>query len=209
MRGTSLNTLIPSRALFAALLALALLHSVMPLAVISAAHSCSMPCCAGAEGGCSTGACSGAPFKNPKQTEEEKLCGVEDAHAAHGARKESHSQRPFKRPTKTVHCDEDEQESSTEPPRKAANTVETRASRSISPLSLATPCPRDCCAGASSSMQSRRGRDAVALSSPHGALPSGFLSLSLYSGNLPLVASAYLKRLRARAPPTIAASHSV
>jgi hypothetical protein len=202
------------RALSAALLTLALLSSAVPFAVLSASHSCSMPCCAGMEGGCSTGACKGALFKSPKKTEEEKLCGAEGASEAQGAAKKSHSMPPAEASAESAHCDSDKKEPAKESRSNKKETLRAQSpdassagqTNSISARAMASPCPTDCCAGASTSTQSRRGRDSALVSPLGRALPTSFISLSLYSLNLQPVLSAYLKRLKARAPPSILSS---
>ncbi|HEY0321041.1 MAG TPA: hypothetical protein VGC66_08825 [Pyrinomonadaceae bacterium] len=203
------------RALSAALLTLALLSSAIPFTVMSAAHSCSMPCCAGMEGGCATGACKDAlfksPVKRPKKVEEEKLCGVEDAGEAHGAAKNTHPPTKAKASEDSDHCDSDKKEVA--PERKETLTAESSDASSeaqanvISVLALASPCPKDCCAGASTSTQSRRGRDSAIVSTAGGLPPPSFISLSFYALNLQPVYSAHLKRLRGRAPPSLISSN--
>lgn len=197
------------RAFSAALLTLALLSGAVPFAALSASHSCSMPCCAGVEGGCSTGACKGALFKSPKKTKEEKLCGAEDMGEAHDAAKQSHAMPPAEAPAESEHCDTYKKEPARE---STSNTKETGRAQSpeassaeptnvISARALSSPCPKDCCAGTSASTPSRRGRDSALVFTSGRALPLAFLSLSLCSLNLQPLLPAHLKRLKARAPP--------
>lgn len=195
----------PLRAIFAALLMLALLSTAVPFAALSAAHSCAMPCCA--EGACATGACQGALFKSKKKSEDEKLCGTEDAHQSHGAKKNpATTTTPAQTSTDADHCSSEEKETATG--RRPNDQLESQTDKAnlVSALAIASPCSKDCCAGASASAQSRRGRDAALLFALDRALPPAFISLSLYSQNLPPLATAHLKRLRARAPPVLSAS---
>lgn len=206
MRGVRFKSPRLRRATLAALLSLALLSGAIPLATLSAAHSCSMPCCAEGVGGCSTGACSGGALsKPPEKTEEEKLCGTQAAHDSHGAQKGG---RPVEASKKSEHCHTDAVESETanadsnaKPPEASSMGEAEGAANAISSGALASPCPRDCCAGLGSFAQTRRGRDSAALASPYGALKHVSLPPSLYSENLSPITSPYLKRLRARAPP--------
>ena len=201
MRIARSNNFSPLRALFAALLTLALLSTAVPFTVLSSAHSCSMPCCA--EGGCATGACQGALFKSQKKSEDEKLCGAEDSHQAHGATKNSAPVHPVQAAANSDHCGSEEKETSTASRPEAPLGRQTNKANQVSALVLASSCPKDCCAGASASAQSRRWRDAALLFALDRSLPLAFISLSIYSQNLPPFASAHLKRLRGRAPPTL------
>lgn len=211
MRIAPIHTLTLMRALSAALLTLALLSSAIPFIALSAAHPCSMPCCAGMEGGCATGACKDALFKSPKKIEEEKLCGAEDAGEAHGAAKNSHPPTQAKASENSDHCDSDKKEAT--PDRKETLTAESSEASSeaqtnvISARALAAPCPKDCCAGANTSTQTRRGRDSAIVSPTGGLHPPSFISLSFYALNLQPVYSAHLKRLRGRAPPSFISSN--
>ena len=171
------HTLPILRAIAAALLLLALLSSAVPFTVLSAAHSCSMPCCA--EGGCTTGACGGALFKSKKK-EEEKLCGSEQAHA--DARK--HQQSKLHASARQLSLARGE---------KQANAVKARA--------LGATCSSDCCALSNASTQSRRGREQALLPVAVASSKASFISLSTDSENPEKVSAAHLKRLRARAPP--------
>lgn len=196
------------RHIFAALLTLAILSSAVPFAVLSAAHSCSMPCCAGSDGSCATGACKDALFKKPKKSEEEKLCGVEDAHQAHGATKNSAPAHPIQPSTSSDHCGAEEKNTSqAHRPEASSGEEQTGQNNLVSALVLSSPCSNNCCAGASASTQSRRSRDSALFFAVDRALPPAFISLSQYSKNLPPVASAHLKRLRARAPPSLPTSN--
>jgi len=203
-------TLPLARALSAALLTLALLSSIVPVAVLSSSHSCAMPCCAGAEGGCATGACEGALFRSPKkERKEEKLCGSEEAYKSHGAKSGSKAaDAPFQEDRD--HCDSEGggsikggAKATRAPSRKVA--VEGERSR-IYAGAMAAPCARDCCAAASPSAQSRRGRDSALCSLSGRSTPVDFASLSLYLLNLQPERGAHLKRLRSRAPPRIPSS---
>jgi hypothetical protein len=159
------------------------------------------------EGGCATGACKDALFKSPKKVEEEKLCGVDVAGKAHEAAKDSHPPTQAKASENSDHCDSDKKEAATE--RKKTLKAESSAVSSeaqtnvLSARALASPCSKDCCAGASTSTQSRRGRDSAIVSTTGGLLPFSFISLSFYALNLQPVYSAHLKRLRGRAPPSL------
>lgn len=209
LRAARSNNFFSLRAVFAALLTLAILSSAVPFIVLSAAHSCSMPCCAGSDGGCTTGACKDALFKRPKKSEEEKLCGVEDAHQAHGAKRDSAFLHTVKASTNSDHCGSEENDTSqARRPVASSGADETNKTDLVSALSLSSPCSNNCCAGASASTQSRRSRDSALLFAVDRALPPVFISLSQYSKNLPPVSSAHLKRLRARAPPTLLTSNT-
>lgn len=198
------------RAISAALLMLALLSSAAPFTALSAAHSCSMPCCAGHDGACATGACEGGLFKSPKKQEEEKLCGAEDAHATLGAH--SHEAHAAVDKTDTDHCDSDKRESSkAERQRDASDENQTRSSENrtdatnnVSSLAVAAPCSNNCCGGSSAASQSRRGRDNTLVSASESTRPSALNSARLRAKNLTPVTSAHLKRLRPRAPPVSA-----
>jgi hypothetical protein len=169
------------------------------------------------EGGCSTGACKGALFKSPKKTEEEKLCGVEGAGEAHGAAKKSHATPTAEASTESDHCDSDKKEPAKESESNKQETLRARSPEAssagqtdfISARALSSPCSKDCCAGASTSTQSRRGRDTALVYATGGSHEPSFISLSLYSLNLQPVRSAHLKRLKARAPPSIRSSSLV
>lgn len=209
MRAAHSNISLSFRAIVAALLTLLLLSSAVPFTVLSAAHSCSMPCCAGAEGSCATGACKGALFKSHKKSEEEKLCGTEGAHQARGAKKISAPDHPDQATMDSDHCGAEEKEPSTPGGPEASREEQTASTNLVSARSLASPCPKDCCTAASASAQLRRWRDVALLLSLDRVLPPVSLSLSIYSQNLPPIASAYLKRRRARGPPLLLSSDSV
>ncbi len=214
MRAGRFNTSPFFRAIFAALLTLALVQSALPLAALSATHSCPMPCCAG--GACSTGACHTSLFKPQKKSEEEMLCGAEDKGRAHDHHKGSqHSMPSPEASADSDQCNTAGKEESAGTESSEATGVENEgSSRATSPnqiqaRTLASPCSKDCCAGATLSTQSRRGRDA-ALFTPTGKLPqSGFNSLSIYSGGLKPTAQVFLEQLQARAPPLRQATLSV
>jgi hypothetical protein len=200
------------RALSAALLTIALLSSAIPFTVLSAAHSCSMPCCAGDGGGCATGECKGALFRTRKKKEEEKLCGSEQASEAHGGAQKPHASTLVETNKEADHCrtDKKEAEGKLKPESKGklqasakqslATTIEEQAN-AIKARALAAQCSSDCCAAGSASTQSRRGRDSTLLSASGVSPRPSFIPLSLESENLEKVSSAHLKRLRARAPP--------
>jgi hypothetical protein len=196
------------RAACAALLTLALLSSAVQFNALSAAHSCSMPCCAGVEGGCATGVCEGALFQSPKrpeeEEEEEELCGASLTSKAHRDAKGARPPSSAGADGSSNHCDADSKE--TLKARQRAIPVEVNNGRhdlhSARAL-LAAPCPTDCCAGASASSHFRRGRDSALLNASKGAGGSPLSSLSQPSLNLTPAASAHLKRLRARAPPPL------
>jgi hypothetical protein len=205
-------TLPLARALSAALLTLALLSSILPVAVLSSAHSCSMPCCAGVEGGCATGACQGALFRSPKKERaEEKLCGSEAAFKSHGSKRRGQKPAHADAPNDAGHCDSDEGK----PVKSGAKATAARAQEAsgegrdgaISARAVSAPCSKDCCAVASPSAQSRRGRDSALPSLPGKSPPPDFVSLSLYLLNLQPDSSAHLRRLKARAPPRISSSN--
>jgi hypothetical protein len=206
LRAVRFNTSPFFRAIFAALLTLALLQSVVPLSVLSAAHTCPMPCCAG--GACSTGACHTSLFKAPKKSEEEKLCGTEDEARAHGRQNASHHSMPSpETAAESDHCNTDrDEENAGTASREVAGEENEGSPRTASPnqiqaRTLAAPCSQDCCGGATLSTQSRRGRDAALFTAP-GKLPqAGFISLSNYSRRLKPTAQVFLEQLRARAPP--------
>lgn len=205
------------RALSAALLTLALLSSIVPLAALSSSHSCSMPCCAGVEGGCATGACQGALFKSPKKSaekeeEEEKLCGAEITGKAHGAKKSGRKPKPSAlQSAEAGHCDTDREETASSkraavkraPARAPSSTTASGKDKTgfISSRALAAPCGKDCCAAASTSTQSKRGRDTSLAFLSSRLAPPALSSASHYSLNLPFTSNAHLKRLKARAPP--------
>lgn len=201
MRAARSNPLPFLRAFLAALLTLALLSVALPFAALSAAHSCSMPCCAG--GSCATGACEGALFKKPKKSVEEKLCGTEGAHLAHTSARESASSVPVKASTNSDHCHAGAEEISKAEQPNAAREEQAGQTNQASARALASPCSKDCCAGASAFSPSKRGRDSGAIFRMAGTPPTDSISLSLYSQPLPVAASGHLRRLRARAPPQL------
>lgn len=210
MRFASTHTLPLYRAIFAALLTLALLSGSIPFSALSASHSCSMPCCAGAEGGCATGACTGALLTSPKKIEEEKLCGAEEEGESKGGTHKAHAAIPAAETEESHHCDSDrkgatsDKTASTETqPSKASNEKQNGF---ITISTLAAPCSRDCCAVVNTSTQSRRGRESPLLPASMGAPPHAFISFSLYSPTLRAIASRYLKGLRGRAPPSLSSN---
>lgn len=194
------------RALSAALLALAVFTSLVPFSVLSASHSCSMPCCASVEGGCATGACDGTLFKNPKKAgkEEEKLCGAV-GERSHGATKKAHASTPSGAQTDDDHCGAEKDspvDGSTHQNKYQSRTAPLdKRLKSHYVRSLAAPCSEDCCVAAISGTQPRRGRDS-ALAPLSGILPAPTgHSLSHYYLSLHFSSSGPLGRLRARAPP--------
>jgi hypothetical protein len=194
------------RALSAALLTLVLLSGIIPFTALSSSHSCAMPCCAGVEGGCATGACQGALFKAPRKApEEEKLCGAEDG--AHGAVKKAQAADEAKDSVEADHCgSRKEGRASKETKSSASQPSESATEQRINIItarSLAAPCGQDCCAATSPGTQSRRGRDSTP-ASLSGPLPTpAFISLSLYFLNPPPKGNAHPGQLRARAPPRL------
>ena len=203
MRVVSRHALPRIRAIAAALLTITVLSGIVPFSVLSASHSCSMPCCAGVEGGCSTGACKGALFKSPKKTEKaEELCGAE----AHAVAKKRLASKAVDSGD-ADHCGSEKreaeaQQTATEAARPASSSGGKQPGF-IYARSLSAPCSTECCAVVNLSAQSRRGRDSALASLSGTTQPPGFISLSLYSLNLPPIASAHLKRLKARAPPCL------
>ncbi|HKS27997.1 MAG TPA: hypothetical protein VJS44_09265 [Pyrinomonadaceae bacterium] len=195
------------RALSAALLTLAILSSALPLAVLSSSHSCSMPCCAGVEGGCATGACQGAIFKSPKKEEAvEKLCGSEEAFKSEAASKKREKKTPIDASHEADHCASEKENGVTGGAKAKASGSSNEAygerqGRTVSARAFTAGCAKDCCAAASPSTQSRRGRDSALANLPGKQPPADFVSLSLYLLKLQPERSAHLKRLKARAPP--------
>jgi hypothetical protein len=200
LRVVSRHALPRIRAIAAALLTIVVLSGIVPFSVLSASHSCSMPCCAGSEGGCETGACKGALFKNPKKSEDkEELCGAE----AHASKKKSHAVAPAAASMSEDHCGSQKEEAApekAEAAQPASSSGETLQSF-VYASALGAPCSKDCCAVVTPSAQSRRGRDSTLASLSSAGGPPGFISLSLFCLNLQPIASAHLKRLRGRAPP--------
>lgn len=202
-------TLPLARALSAALLSLALLSSIIPVAVLSSSHSCSMPCCA--EGGCATGACQGALFRSPKkEKEEEKLCGSEAAFKSRDSKAKRRNPSHDTISGDADHCHSDKVET-VKGGAKATTARSQEATgkgsgRVVHTRAVAAPCAKDCCAAASPSTQSRRGRDSALASLPVKSPPADFVSLSLYLLNLQPNSSPHLRRLKARAPPDIPSS---
>lgn len=201
-----------ARALSVALLTLALLSSIIPIAALSSSHSCAMPCCAGVDGGCETGACQGALFKSPKkeEKEEEKLCGSEAAYKSHGRARKARKAAPADSSVEADHCDSEHEKAETANQKATAArseiTAGERQSNSVSARVVAAPCAKDCCAAAGPSSQSRRGRDSALASLSGKSPPTDFVSLSHYLLTLQPASSAHLKRLKARAPPSIPSS---
>jgi hypothetical protein len=205
------NTRFLLRATFAALSIFALLAAALPLNVLSASHFCSMPCCATDDGGCVTGACRDALFKRPrkkaqaeKTTQEEKLCGAQDAHNSHGSNREiKKSSATPKASGSSEHCDSMAADSSEATESAETQTESYSSTDSVSALTASASCPKDCCAGASAYTSSRRVRDVAGPHALGGNLPCASISLARYTHNLPSISSAHLKRLKARAPPVL------
>ena len=202
MRLTRSKSLLLFRIISAAVLTLALLSSVVPTSVWSAGHSCSMPCCAG--GSCATGACDGgALFQKPKQEKEkdEKLCGAkEEGHQTHAAPKASSAAHHSPDASAESHCGREEKASPTTA-RTAATQTKQSPTATLSATALVAPCPKDCCAVAASSVQSRRGRDDGDPAENIHAPPAALVTFSQYAKDAPPVSRVPLKRLRPRGPP--------
>lgn len=167
-----------------------------------------MPCCAGVEGECATGACQGALFRSPKkEKEEEKLCGSEAAFKAHDSKSRRQKSAHADANGDADHCDSDKDK----PVKGGAKATTARSQEAsgeglggaISARAVSAPCSKDCCAVASPSTQSKRGRDSALASLQGKSTPADFVSLSLYLLNLQPDSSAHLRQLKARAPPRI------
>lgn len=201
MRAARSKSVLLLRTIFAVVATLAFLSSAVPLGVLSAAHSCSMPCCTGEAGTCGTGACGGALFKASAQVEEEKLCGAEGGHEARRAPTQK------SRATNSAKLSASGYDNARGRKTVAVVRVTARAEKStratLSATVLAAPCPKDCCAGAGSSAQSKRWRESDVASAATGARPSNLISLSRYAQSLPPASRSFLKRLRPRGPPFI------
>ncbi|HEX8175188.1 MAG TPA: hypothetical protein VF543_08720 [Pyrinomonadaceae bacterium] len=167
-----------------------------------------MPCCAGVEGGCATGACDGALFRSgKKETEEEKLCGSEAAFKSHASKEKRPKPAHANAPDDADHCASDK-DKTVKGGAKATAASSSEASGegrggAVSARVISAPCAKDCCAAASPSAQSRRGRDSALASLSVKLQTVDFVSLSLYLLNLQPESSAHLRRLKARAPPSI------
>jgi hypothetical protein len=200
-----------AKAFLAIALVLAVAASVVPLDIVAAAHSCSMPCCQGMDGA-DGGAC---PLKHslkvkpaaPAQTEQ--MCGAKAATAethsdgmsmhdmghAHASQHASHNERGEAR---VEHPGGQHVSPRNTPP---TTNAPKETSESITAAVIARPCPSDCGAFLNSSTQFRRTRDAAALSYKLQPRPPDVTSLVQDSATIVNTASALCRQYPPRAPP--------
>ncbi len=191
-----------ARVILAGALVLALLTGIAPLNALSAASSCSMPCCAsvGEGGACATGACHSkitghAQIKQPPVKSN-------DSHSSHcgsmrmaGASSEDTAS--------SLHSITVETDSSTPQHKHAAYRDALPQTTGVINAAFTKPCPPECCAGASAFAQVRRSRDASALShNLHPRPPT--IAAHLHGTNILLPADdAWLRGSNPRAPPLL------
>ncbi len=153
------------RRILAFVLGLSLLSTIAPFSVSSAAHVCSMPCCAG--GSCATGACDvsfDAPAEKPV---DEDHCALDETHATHEA--ELLTKNVSENATDVL-CGAENLTGISSLPLRIEN-LSSQSELSVKAQTFSQPCSPDCGATAGSFSQSRRTRELAMLGNQHWARP--------------------------------------
>jgi hypothetical protein len=195
------------RAFLAIALALSVAASIVPLDIVSAAHSCAMACCQGM-GGADGGACPlrhAGKVKAAAPVQTEHMCGAKVSPAAKPSSDMSmhdmgyaHAAHTEQGEVKAVHSG-GRHVSPRNTPKKANAPKGT--SESVT-AAVSRPCPSDCGAFLNSSTQLRRTRDVAALSYKLQPRPPDVTRLAQDSASITLIASALCRQYPPRAPPT-------
>jgi hypothetical protein len=200
-----------ARAFLAIALVLAVAASVVPLDIVSAAHSCSMPCCQGMDGA-DGGAC---PFNHPGKAKPAAPAQAEQMRGAKAATAETHSDGMNMHDMGHAHASQhaahnERGEVKVEHPGgqhvSPRNTPQTtnapkETSESVTSAVISRPCPSDCGAFLNSSTQLRRTRDAAALSYKLQPRPPDMTGLVQDSATIVNTAAALCRQYPPRAPP--------
>ena len=172
----------------AAMLVLVLLSAIAPLSSFSSSHECSMACCAGKpshlEGSCSV---AFANDLEAKSTEDQgEAVEAHSAHAHHDAGASSESVTN----------------------RHSAHHSSSKRTESIQTLTAASqvmtsPCSPECAAAAVAPTQTRRPRDAAAMSFAGNARPPTLRLIKNVISVVFLPSSEGRRQVRPRAPPIL------
>lgn len=185
------------RKISAAVLALSVLTGIAPLSVrTSAAHSCSMPCCA--SGGCATGACDFSFDTSTAKQESEAHCEDEQLTATH------HGQHAVKRSSSRTSA-----ESLCGAEHLPGFSVKHLAQRepvkqnAIRPHAFSNSCPPDC--GAGMAIQLRRAGELALLGHAHQARPPTPIALLKPEPHPLFLNQRWRRQAKPRAPPSLIA----